>query len=197
MCVSARWVLIYMYWKRGLINFCLKSSNQKKKKGKIYNPSIDQFAVEYNSSDDNNESIDSGKISSSTSVPPTPRTEGEILQSSNLKSFTFSDVKMSTRNFRPDSVLGGGGFGSVFKGWIDENSFTATKPGTGIIIAVKKLHQGSFQGHREWLVSFLFVVRLFHFSYSHHMVFSPHVNIVCMDYFFTDVSFIHNMEHRL
>lgn len=95
----------------------------------------------------------SGRISS-TSVPPTPRTEGEILQSFNLKDFSFSDLKMATRNFRPDSVLGGGGFGSVFKGWIDENSLTATKPGTGMIVAVKKLHQESFQGHREWLVSF-------------------------------------------
>ncbi|KAL3625871.1 putative serine/threonine-protein kinase pbl10 [Castilleja foliolosa] len=58
---------------------------------------------------------------------------------------------MATRNFRPDSLLGGGGFGSVFKGWIDESSFTATKPGMGITIAVKKLHQQSFQGHKEWL----------------------------------------------
>ncbi|KAL8215241.1 hypothetical protein R6Q57_004690 [Mikania cordata] len=90
----------------------------------------------------------SNKVSS---VPPTPRTEGEILQSPNLKSFSFSDLKMATRNFRPDSVLGEGGFGSVFKGWIDEQSFAAAKPGTGVVIAVKKLNQESFQGHREWL----------------------------------------------
>ncbi|KAJ0809273.1 putative transferase, protein kinase RLK-Pelle-RLCK-VIIa-2 family [Helianthus annuus] len=84
-------------------------------------------------------------------VTPTPRSEGEILQSSNLKSFSFSDLKLATRNFRPDSVLGEGGFGSVFKGWIDEHSFAAAKPGTGVVIAVKKLNQESFQGHREWL----------------------------------------------
>lgn len=90
---------------------------------------------------------------SSVSVPPTPRSEGEILQSSNLKSFCFADLKMATRNFRPDSVLGEGGFGSVFKGWIDENSFAATKPGTGMVIAVKRLNQDGFQGHKEWLVS--------------------------------------------
>lgn len=97
----------------------------------------------------------SGSVSkgSSVSVPPTPRSEGEILQSANLKSFAFSDLKMATRNFRPDSVLGEGGFGSVFKGWIDEGSYTATKPGTGVVVAVKRLNQDGFQGHREWLVS--------------------------------------------
>ncbi|KAK1426794.1 hypothetical protein QVD17_15474 [Tagetes erecta] len=98
--------------------------------------------------DGNDHSTNSSKVSS---VPPTPRSEGEILQSLNLKSFSFSDLKTSTRNFRPDSVLGEGGFGSVFKGWIDEQSFAATKPGTGMVIAVKKLNQESFQGHREWL----------------------------------------------
>jgi hypothetical protein len=60
---------------------------------------------------------------------------------------------MATRNFRPDSVLGEGGFGSVFKGWIDEQTFSAAKPGTGMVIAVKRLNQDGFQGHKEWLVS--------------------------------------------
>uniref|UniRef100_A0A8R7U7J3 Protein kinase APK1B, chloroplastic n=1 Tax=Triticum urartu TaxID=4572 RepID=A0A8R7U7J3_TRIUA len=90
--------------------------------------------------------------SSSSSVPPTPRTEKEILQSSNLRKFTFSELRSSTRNFRTDSLLGEGGFGSVFKGWIDERTFTPVKPGTGMIVAVKKLKLDSFQGHKEWLV---------------------------------------------
>ncbi|RZC03264.1 Serine/threonine protein phosphatase 2A 55 kDa regulatory subunit B beta isoform, partial [Glycine soja] len=47
----------------------------------------------------------SSKVST-PSIPPTPRTEGEILKSSNMKSFNFSELKTATRNFRPDSVVG-------------------------------------------------------------------------------------------
>ncbi|KAL0692734.1 hypothetical protein Bca4012_059914 [Brassica carinata] len=82
---------------------------------------------------------------------PTPRTEGEILSSPNLKPFTFSELKSATRNFRPDSLLGEGGFGYVFKGWIDGTTLTACKPGSGIVVAVKKLKTEGFQGHKEWL----------------------------------------------
>lgn len=109
-------------------------------------------------------SSDGHSIASSkwSSVPPTPRSEGEILQSTNVKSFTFSELKTATRNFRPDSVLGEGGFGSVFKGWIDEHSFAATKPGTGMMIAVKRLNQESLQGHREWLAEVNYLGQLYH-----------------------------------
>ncbi|GKV08107.1 hypothetical protein SLEP1_g19788 [Rubroshorea leprosula] len=99
---------------------------------------------------------------SSVSVPPTPRSEGEILQSPNLKSFSFAELKMATRNFRPDSMLGEGGFGSVFKGWIDEHSFTASKPGTGKVIAVKRLNPESCQGHQEWLTEVNYLGQLHH-----------------------------------
>lgn len=115
----------------------------------------------YVSTDGNDFSSTSSKVSS-FSVPQTPRSEGEILQATNVKSFSFAELKTSTRNFRPDSVLGEGGFGSVFKGWIDENTFAAAKPGTGIIIAVKRLNQESFQGHKEWLAEVNYLGQLSH-----------------------------------
>lgn len=99
---------------------------------------------------------------SSYSGPQTPRTEDEILQSTNLKSFSYTELRVATRNFRPDSVLGEGGFGSVYKGWVDEQTFAATKPGTGIVIAVKRLNQEGFQGHKEWLTEINYLGQLYH-----------------------------------
>lgn len=91
--------------------------------------------------------------SNSSSLLPTPRSEGEILSSPNLKAFSFNELKNATRNFRPDSLLGEGGFGHVYKGWIDEQTYTAAKPGSGMVVAVKRLKPEGFQGHKEWLVS--------------------------------------------
>lgn len=95
--------------------------------------------------------------SNSSSLLPTPRSEGEILSSPNLKAFSFNELKNATRNFRPDSLLGEGGFGHVYKGWIDEHTFTAAKPGSGMVVAVKRLKPEGYQGHKEWLVSVLFL----------------------------------------
>lgn len=64
---------------------------------------------------------------------------------------TFQELKVVTENFRADHLLGGGGFGSVFKGFISEDLRKGIQP---LQVAVK-VHDGdnSYQGHREWLVS--------------------------------------------
>ncbi|XP_038883360.1 receptor-like cytoplasmic kinase 176 [Benincasa hispida] len=105
--------------------------------------------------------ISSSKVSSA-SIPVTPRSEDEILQCPNLKNFSFNELKTATRNFRPDSVVGEGGFGSVFKGWIDEHSLTPTKAGTGLVIAVKRLNRDGVQGHKEWLAEINYLGQLSH-----------------------------------
>jgi len=50
-------------------------------------------------------------------------------------------------------MLGEGGFGCVYKGWVDEHTLAPARPGAGKLIAVKRLNQEGFQGHKEWLVS--------------------------------------------
>ncbi|KAM5556387.1 hypothetical protein ABKV19_024007 [Rosa sericea] len=91
-------------------------------------------------------------------VPSTPRTEVEIL----LKSFFFNELKTATSNFRPDNVLGEGGFGPVFKGWIDQNSLAAAKPGEGMAVAIKRLNQESYQGREEWFREIYYLGQLRH-----------------------------------
>lgn len=84
--------------------------------------------------------------------PPPSRTEGKIILSRNSKAFSLDELKHATRNFLPDSLLGEGGFGHVYKGWINKQTLGAARPESGMAVAVKKLKVQGCQGHKEWLV---------------------------------------------
>lgn len=98
----------------------------------------------------------------------TSKIGNELKVASQLRKFSFSELNSATRNFRPDTVLGEGGFGRVFKGWIEEHGTGPMKPGTGLTVAVKTLNHDGLQGHKEWLVCLLSVLysrlRLFYHS---------------------------------
>nr|KAJ0195911.1 hypothetical protein LSAT_V11C700367100 [Lactuca sativa] len=55
-----------------------------------------------------------------------------------IKVFKFDDLKFATRNFRQDLLLGREGFGQVFLGWVDKNTFTPSTEGSGIAVAVTR-----------------------------------------------------------
>jgi len=93
----------------------------------------------------------SSTSTSKLSISSTLKFSEELKVSSQLRKFTFNELKLATRNFRPDSILGEGGFGCVFKGWIEENGTGPAKPGTGLTVAVKTLNHDGHQGHKEWL----------------------------------------------
>jgi hypothetical protein len=99
----------------------------------------------------------SGEIGSGT-----PIVSDEIRRGGNLRIFSYLDLKSATRNFRPDSLLGEGGFGSVYKGWVDETGTAAARAGTGITVAVKQLNHEGLQGHKEWLAEVNFLGQLHH-----------------------------------
>ena len=86
----------------------------------------------------------------SVPLPPVPMGRVVVPQ---LKIFGYAELKSATRNFRPDSLVGEGGFGRVYKGWIDENTMAPSKVGVGIPIAVKRCSPDSLQGLKEWKVS--------------------------------------------
>eukprot|EP00250_Pteridium_aquilinum_P001161 c11368_g1_i1 orf=328-1629(-) len=96
------------------------------------------------------------------SLPVLSAAEQELVSSSQLRQFSFVDLKSATRNFRPDSLLGEGGFGYVFKGWVDEHGTAPMKPGTGLTVAVKILKRSGLQGHKEWLAEIIFLGQFHH-----------------------------------
>ncbi|CAM0903350.1 unnamed protein product [Alopecurus aequalis] len=87
---------------------------------------------------------------------------GTILEAPNLRIFTFAELKAATRNFKPDTMLGEGGFGQVYKGWVDEKTMNPARSGVGMVIAVKKLNQESLQGLQEWQSEVNFLGRISH-----------------------------------
>ena len=78
---------------------------------------------------------------------------GQILPTPNLRVFTYAELKIATKNFRNDTVLGEGGFGKVHKGWLDDKG-GSSRAGSGSVIAVKRLNSESMQGYEEWQVQY-------------------------------------------
>ncbi|KAH0853039.1 hypothetical protein HID58_093507, partial [Brassica napus] len=67
--------------------------------------------------------------------------------------FTFQDLSVATRNFDPENQLGEGGFGRVYKGYIETNDK---------VVAVKQLDRNGYQGNREFLVEVMMLGLLHH-----------------------------------
>ncbi|OVA00620.1 Protein kinase domain [Macleaya cordata] len=105
-------------------------------------------------------SAKNSRFSASGSIDEFPN--GQILPTPNLIVFSFAELRSATRNFKPDTVLGEGGFGKVFKGWIDEKTYAPSKIGSGMVVAVKKLNSESMQGFEEWQSEVNFLGRLSH-----------------------------------
>ncbi|CAN1149123.1 Serine/threonine-protein kinase PCRK1 [Linum perenne] len=67
--------------------------------------------------------------------------------SSNLRVFTFAELKTATKNFSRSLMIGEGGFGGVYRGVIK----STVDVGKKIDIAVKQLSRRGLQGHKEWV----------------------------------------------
>ncbi|KAL2533631.1 Protein kinase superfamily protein [Abeliophyllum distichum] len=86
---------------------------------------------------------------SDTSTESRGRNQFPILSDrpSNLRAFTFSEMKQATKNFNRSTKLGEGGFGCVFKGAIKISEDPANK----LDVAIKQLGRRGLQGHKEWV----------------------------------------------
>ncbi|RDX70072.1 putative serine/threonine-protein kinase PBL19, partial [Mucuna pruriens] len=76
-------------------------------------------------------------------------------RANHLRLFSFSELKSATRAFSRTLLVGEGGFGSVYRGLIDEHLPSQME------VAVKQLNRNGHQGHREWIneVNLLGVVK--------------------------------------
>ncbi|XP_072979658.1 serine/threonine-protein kinase RIPK-like [Typha angustifolia] len=137
--------------KRSLKSFfmacCGKFDESSTQKGKRSSVSSSNSRTSYS-----NLSKSSGTIS--------PEDLSLTLAGSNLHVFTLAELKAVTRNFSMSNFLGSGGFGPVYKGFIDEK----LRPGLKAQhVAVKYLDsEEGLQGHREWLTEVIFLGQLRH-----------------------------------
>ncbi|XP_038987442.1 serine/threonine-protein kinase RIPK-like [Phoenix dactylifera] len=91
--------------------------------------------------------------------PLSPEDLSSTLVGSDLHVFTFLELRAVTRNFSMSNFIGSGGFGPVYKGFIDDILMPGLKAQT---VAVKSLDLEGLQGHREWLAEVIFLGQLRH-----------------------------------
>jgi len=76
-----------------------------------------------------------------------------------LHSFGLGELRGVTHDFSSSFLLGEGGFGAVYKGFVD----AGMRPGLDAQpVAVKQLNAAGFQGHREWLAEVIFLGQFRH-----------------------------------
>lgn len=87
------------------------------------------------------------------------------------RSMAFKEIKKATGNFRRDLYLGEGAFGTVYKGWILEDTLTAAKGFMWALsrsrsaVAVKKWKPDNsirFGGHEKWSTELKYLCQLDH-----------------------------------
>ncbi|KAK3224484.1 hypothetical protein Dsin_011509 [Dipteronia sinensis] len=74
-----------------------------------------------------------------------------------LKEFNFEDLKTATNNFKPE-----GGYGRVYKGWIDEKTLTPSEWGTGMAVVIKLWNPESIQAFKQWQLEVNILGRSYH-----------------------------------
>ncbi|WCJ25561.1 Malectin/receptor-like protein kinase family protein [Euphorbia peplus] len=71
------------------------------------------------------------------------------------RQFTLPEIRIATRNFDNENVIGSGGFGTVYKGFIQNGSVS-------VPVAIKRLELSSKQGFREFHTEIEMLSRLRH-----------------------------------
>ncbi|RCV20806.1 hypothetical protein SEVIR_4G086700v4 [Setaria viridis] len=83
------------------------------------------------------------------------------LETTKLHAFTLDELKAATKNFSTANFLGEGGFGPVYKGFVDARLRPGLDP-QHVAVKYLDLESGGVQGHREWLAEVVYLGMLSH-----------------------------------
>ncbi|KAL5713276.1 Protein kinase domain [Ranunculus cassubicifolius] len=97
---------------------------------------------------DNKSSLEDPLLLSSTSGLDAQTSEK---LSPNLKIFSTNELEKATSKFCSSNMYGKDDNGEMYKGWINERTMAATKPGKGIVVAIKKFYNYTPHTIDEWL----------------------------------------------
>nr|CAB3469902.1 unnamed protein product [Digitaria exilis] len=83
------------------------------------------------------------------------------LETTKLHAFTLDELKSATKNFSTSNFLGEGGFGPVYKGFVDGRLRPGLEP-QHVAVKYLDLESEGVQGHREWLAEVVYLGMLSH-----------------------------------
>ncbi|CAN6198407.1 unnamed protein product [Urochloa humidicola] len=83
------------------------------------------------------------------------------LETTRLHAFTLDELKAATKNFSSANFLGEGGFGPVYKGFVDGRLRPGLEP-QHVAVKYLDLESDGVQGHREWLAEVVYLGMLSH-----------------------------------
>ncbi|CAN6208331.1 unnamed protein product [Urochloa humidicola] len=83
------------------------------------------------------------------------------LETTRLHAFTLDELKAATKNFSAANFLGEGGFGPVYKGFVDGRLRPGLEP-QHVAVKYLDLESDGVQGHREWLAEVVYLGMLSH-----------------------------------
>nr|GMD53320.1 probable serine/threonine-protein kinase PIX7 [Ipomoea batatas] len=96
--------------------------------------------------------ISSSATSNVETAPSTPYISEELKVASQLRKFSFAELKSATKGFKSEYILGQGGFGCVYKCWVNEIEGTSNEAWLRDPCCSEDSHQDGLQGHKEWLM---------------------------------------------
>ncbi|XP_052195282.1 L-type lectin-domain containing receptor kinase IX.1-like [Diospyros lotus] len=95
----------------------------------------------------------SGVKSKSAEVVNLTSINDDLERGAGPRRYSYSDLASATNNFSEDRKLGEGGFGGVYRGYLND---------LDMVVAVKKISRGSRQGKKEYMTEVKIISRLRH-----------------------------------